>query len=78
MGSVKDISEDKLVRLAEYLDDFPPLAPGQSDEDVEQYYCALFVELSRLPPPLGTKFTYSRSQVLLNLDHKIEHSAGTI
>lgn len=63
MGSVKDISDDKLVRLAEYLDDFPPLAAGQREEDIEQYYCALFVALSRLPPPLGTKFTYSRTQV---------------
>ena len=62
--STRDISEGKLLALAKYLDRFPPLAPGQHEDDVEQYYCILLEELGRLPPPLGAKFTYSRSQVL--------------
>ena len=61
--SVKDISRDKLLAVASFLDGFPPLAKGQKEEDVEQYYCLLATELSRLPPPLGAKFTYTRSQV---------------
>ena len=62
-ATVRDIREKKLVAVARYLDRFPPLAPGQKEEEVEQYYGLLCVELRRLPPPLGAKFTYTRSQV---------------
>lgn len=62
-ATVRDISEKKLVAVAHYLDGFPQLAPGQKEEDVEQYYSLLCAELRRLPPPLGAKFTYTRSQV---------------
>lgn len=58
--STKDIPEAKLRAVARYLDGFPPPTQGQNEEDIEQYYCLLMVELSRL----GPKFTYTRSQVL--------------
>lgn len=57
--SVRDIVGDKLKAVAYYLDKFPPQAPGQKEEDVEQYYSLLCAELRRL----GAKFTYTRSQV---------------
>jgi hypothetical protein len=62
-ATVRDIREKKLVEVAHCLDGFPPLAPGQKEEDVEQYYSLLCAELRRLPPPLGAKFTYTRSQL---------------
>ena len=64
-ATVRDISGEKLKAVAKYLDGFPPQAPGQKEEDVEQYYSLLCAELRRLPPPLGPKFTYTRSKVTL-------------
>ena len=62
-ATVRDIGGEKLVVLARCLDAFPPLVDGQKEEDVEQYYSLLCVELSSLPPPLGQRFTYTRSEV---------------
>ena len=60
--STRDISEGKLLQVARYLDGFPPVGKGQEEEDVEQYWVLLLKELSRLPK-LGTRFSYTRSQV---------------
>ena len=64
-ATVKDIGAVKLAALARYLDGFPPLLLGQKEEHVDQYYSLLCGELRRLPPPLGEKFTYTRSEVKL-------------
>ena len=61
--STADISKGKLEEVARYLDRFPPLARGQEEEDVEQYWVLLLKELGRLPGSLGKTFSYSRSQV---------------
>ena len=58
--STRDIPERKLQNVARYLDDFPPVAPGQEEEETKQYWELLLHELAQLP---GDRFRYSYTQV---------------